>query len=343
VHLARLNAVSAALALLLSGAACRQREEAPKAAPAPTAPAPTPVTAAKAPAPAAAPEMAPAVPPVVAPASAPETVERGRYLVEAVLACGACHTDRDYSRYGGPARGEPLAGACFGPEWDLPGRVCAPNLTSDPEHGLGRWTDAELLRALREGYGRDGRTLFPMMPYPEWRALSDADARAVVAYLRQVSPVARSVPRSDIPKEVQEELKGLASPLPGPVPAPGDDDVARGRYLATIAQCAFCHAGDGDPPQPFAGGRPSATPYGEEKVPSLLPHGPVLRGLGEDAFVARFAAYRELAPAPSHKGRVNKLAMPWGFFAGLHEADLRAVYRYLQTLPPPPPTARKGG
>jgi mono/diheme cytochrome c family protein len=267
-------------------------------------------------------------------------VARGRYLAESVLGCVGCHTDRDASRYGGPPSGAALAGACYGQEWGLPGRVCAPNLTSDPEHGIGRWTDEELLRALREGYGRDGRTLFPMMPYMEWRTLSDDDARAVVAYLRQVPPVPRPVPRSELPPEVLAGLQGLASRLTGPVPGPGEDAVARGRYLATIAQCAYCHAGAGEPSLPFAGGLPVPTPYGEERAPDLLPHGAVLRGLGEDAFVARFTAWRELAPAPSVKGRANKLAMPWLSFAGMREEDLRAVYRYLQTLPDPP---RRGG
>jgi mono/diheme cytochrome c family protein len=305
------------VALLLAGIACRQREEAPKPAPTPVAPAPK--------------AAAPAGPVVNA-----EAVARGRYLAESVLGCVSCHTDRDYTRYGGPLRGAALAGACYGKDWGLPGLVCAPNITSDPEHGIGRWTDAELLGALREGYGRDGRTLFPMMPYSEWRTLSDEDARAVVAYLRQVPPVPRSVPRSELPPEVQADIRSLASRLPGPVPGPGADEVARGRYLATIAQCSFCHAGDGEPPQPFAGGLPVPTPYGEETVP----HGAVVRGLGEDAFVARFTAWRELAPAPSVSGRVNKLAMPWLSFAGMREEDLRAVYRYLQSLPAP---ARRGG
>ena len=307
------------MVLLLAGAACRQREESPKAAPTPAA--------------VAAPEPAAVKPPV--PAVDAEVVARGRYLAESVLGCVSCHTDRDYTRYGGPPRGTALAGACYGKDWGLPGLVCAPNITSDPEHGIGRWTDEELLRALREGYGRDGRTLFPMMPYTEWRTLSDDDARAVVAYLRQVPPVPRSVPRSELPPEVQANIRGLASRLPGPVPAPAEDAVSRGRYLTTIAQCAFCHGGIDEPPQPFAGGLPVPTPYGEEKVPALLPHGPILKGLSEDAFVARFTSWREVTSAPSVEGRVNKLAMPWRSFAGMREEDLRAVYRYLQTLSVP--------
>lgn len=312
---------------LLCGPACRQREEAPK----PVPPSPPSAVAPRA-----------AVAPDVAKAAEP--VARGRYLVEAVLGCGACHTARDYSRYGGPAKAEALAGDCFGEGHGMPGRVCAPNITSDPEHGIGRWTDEELLRALREGRGRDGRTLFPMMPYSEWRTLSDEDARAVVAYLRQVPPVPRSVERTQLPEELVAQLQGLASALPGPVPPPGGDVVARGQYLATVAQCSFCHGGLEQTPVPFAGGLPLPTPFGEEKAPSLRPEGAIFKG-GEDAFVARFTAWKDVAPAPSKRGQVNKLAMPWSLLAGLHEDDLRAIYRYLKTLPPvsaqiaAPPTA----
>ena len=88
------------------------------------------------------------------PASAQSPVERGRYLVEVVGGCGNCHTPK-------------------GPEGDLPGKHLGggfeseeafgiwitPNITSDPETGLGRWTDDEVIRAIREGRGRDGKTL----------------------------------------------------------------------------------------------------------------------------------------------------------------------------------------
>ncbi|QSQ19547.1 c-type cytochrome [Pyxidicoccus parkwayensis] len=342
----------ALVAALLWSSACRQREEVPVAQKqteasahvAPSAPqaqtgtpadvpsAPQAQTATPATGAPSAPQGPPGTPAPSAPAPTAASVERGRYLAQNVLGCVACHSERDFTRYGGPLQGTPLAGACYGEEWGLPVRICAPNLTSDPEHGLGRWTDAELLRALREGRGRDGRVLFPWMPYPALRALSDDDTRALVAYLRTVPPVPRGVPRTELPADVAADIQDLAEPLTGPVAPPGDDAVERGRYLATVAQCAFCHTG-GNPPAPFAGNRPAHTPLGKEWVPDLTPKGRTLRGLDEDAFVARFTAFRDLAPAPGRKGKVNKLAMPWVSFSGMHEEDLRAVYRYLRTLP----------
>ncbi|MFP2911715.1 hypothetical protein ACLESD_43160, partial [Pyxidicoccus sp. 3LFB2] len=139
-----------------------------------------------------------------------------------------------------------------------PARVCAPNITSDPEHGIGRWTDEELVRALRDGTGRDGKTLFPLMPFLLYRELSDADTRAVIAFLRQVPPAKGSMTRSDIPQEVYAQYQSLAAPMKAAVAEPAQDAVSRGRYLATVAQCAACHAGVDEAGTPFAGGRSPA-------------------------------------------------------------------------------------
>ncbi|WP_426749609.1 c-type cytochrome [Myxococcus sp. Y35] len=308
--------------LLLALCACKRDE-------APPAPPPTPVST-----------PAPAPKPTTAPAGDAATLERGRYLVENVLACGSCHTPRDWSRFGGPASGPALSGACWDDaSWELPGRVCAPNITSDPEHGIGKWTDAELMRALRDGTGRDGKTLVPLMPFLLYREMSDADARAVIAFLRQTPPSPRASVRSAIPDEVYAQYKDLAAPMTAEVPEPARDDVSRGRYLSTLAQCAACHAGMDEAATPFAGGRPMPTPYGPEVVANLTPHAQGLGALDEEAFVARFTAFKDLAPASSKAGQVNKLTMPWGFFAGMAEADLRALYRYLRTVPAAAPVA----
>lgn len=74
------------------------------------------------------------------------------------------------------------------------GVVYPANLTPDPETGLGKWTDQELVRAIRQGQSRDGRALAPVMPWPSYSVLSNADMRAIVAFLRSVSPVRFQVP-----------------------------------------------------------------------------------------------------------------------------------------------------
>src|SRR5690349_12687193 len=96
----------------------------------------------------------------------PARLARGKYLF-ALADCDGCHSQRDFSRFGGPVvesgRGR---GNVFPPDMGLPGTVVAPNITPDRETGIGTWTDGEKMRAIREGVDKDGRALFPMMPYP---------------------------------------------------------------------------------------------------------------------------------------------------------------------------------
>jgi hypothetical protein len=63
-----------------------------------------------------------------------------------------------------------------------------PNLTPDAETGLGTWSEAEIMLAVREGMRPDGRQLIPIMPWPSYSALSDEDAKALAAYLKGLPP-----------------------------------------------------------------------------------------------------------------------------------------------------------
>jgi mono/diheme cytochrome c family protein len=112
------------------------------------------------------------------PAAADEDASgRGEYLVRAG-GCFSCHT---------AAGGQPLAG---GRALATPfGTFYSPNITPDPDTGIGRWTDAQFLRALREGVRPDGANYFPVFPYPSFTGITDSDALAIKAYLFSVSPV----------------------------------------------------------------------------------------------------------------------------------------------------------
>ena len=113
----------------------------------------------------------------------PEKLVRGRYLAENVAACFHCHSQADKSLFGTPPKPGTVGGGgmCMGPEDDFPGALCASNLTSDLETGLGQWTDGEIIRAIREGVSRDGRPLMAIMPYGFYREMSDEDVEAIVA------------------------------------------------------------------------------------------------------------------------------------------------------------------
>src|SRR5262245_43018108 len=104
----------------------------------------------------------------------PERLARGRYLAEGPLGCISCHSQRDETRYGRPVSG-PLGagGVCFTEEYGFDGQLCPPNITPDPETGIGGWSDGEILRAFREGIDRDGEGLAPVCPYEDSRHLSD--------------------------------------------------------------------------------------------------------------------------------------------------------------------------
>jgi mono/diheme cytochrome c family protein len=270
----------------------------------------------------------------------PKRLARGRYLVENVLACGDCHSQRDWSRYGGPVKGAFGAGGdCLGPEYGAPGQICAPNITPDPATGIGAWTDGEILRAIREGVGRDGRALFPMMPYAEYRALSDEDAYAVVAYLRTVAPVTNRVSPTEIDFPVSFFVKAAPQPLAGPVAAPDRSDrLAYGRYLATVAGCAGCHTPVDERNQPIpgmelAGGQVFKGPWGTVASANLTPDPTGLGGKSEQSFLGMFRAFSDPAAAVPVPASANTI-MPWLTHAGMTDDDLAAIWAYLRTVPP---------
>lgn len=128
---------------------------------------------------------------VAADDDADETVARGKYLAT-IMDCAGCHTDGYLAGRPDPSRY--FAGSSIGfgsPE----GIVYPPNLTSHEEHGLGAWSDDEIIAAVRTGQRPDGRRLAPIMPWPSYALLTDEDARALVAFLRTLAPNEFQPPR----------------------------------------------------------------------------------------------------------------------------------------------------
>lgn len=134
----------------------------------------------------------------IASANAQSTqVKRGEYLAT-IMDCTGCHTP-------GALRGEPdmgryLAGSDIGFQIP-PGTFYPPNLTPDKETGLGEWSDAQIIKAVRQGIRPDGRILVPVMPYHSYGKLTDADAVALVAYLKSLKPVKNRAPALAGPTE----------------------------------------------------------------------------------------------------------------------------------------------
>jgi cytochrome c553 len=164
---------------------------------------------------------------------APSSVERGAFLVR-MGGCGDCHTPMKFDPAIGmpvPERDRFLSGhpvgapaptaepkghdqAVMGPTFTsfrLPfGTVFAANLTSDPETGLGRWTEDMFVRAMRTGrhMGATGRPIAPPMPWMTLQQQSDDDLKAIFAYLQSVPAIKNAVPQPDIPGQV---LDGIAA------------------------------------------------------------------------------------------------------------------------------------
>ncbi|MEZ5564721.1 MAG: cytochrome c [Gammaproteobacteria bacterium] len=122
-------------------------------------------------------------------ADASSLIERGQYLTYAG-GCLTCHTADKPGAI-------PLAG---GRALDTPfGTFYSPNLTPDPDTGLRNWTDEDFEHALRDGRTPDGSFYYPVFPYPSYTGLSDADVRAIAAYLRSLPPVRQVIPPHDLP------------------------------------------------------------------------------------------------------------------------------------------------
>src|ERR1700722_10286421 len=163
-------------------------------------------------------------------------IARGKYLTVAAD-CAACHTTED---------GKPFAG---GVAFKLPfGTIYSSNITPDRENGIGAWSDAEFVRAIRSGVGRHGEDLYPALPYTSYALLSSDDALAIRAYLATLAPVARPAPANALafPFNQRRIMRGwkllfLDSKPFEPDPARG---VAwnRGAYLVNgLAHCSECH------------------------------------------------------------------------------------------------------
>ena len=132
----------------------------------------------------------------------PEAAAHGKYLV-VLLGCGACHTDG--ALIGQARQDRRLAGSQVGIaysnplEYKNPGVMFPSNLTPDPETGIGKLSDDQVVAAIREGLDRHGLQRLPVMPWPAYAKISDDDINAILAYIRTLPPVRHEVPRNVLP------------------------------------------------------------------------------------------------------------------------------------------------
>lgn len=262
-------------------------------------------------------------------ASQAETpVERGHYLMNSIVACGNCHTPQTPK---GPVPGKELAGQLVikTPQFT----AYAPNITPDIETGIGSWSDAQLITAIREGRRPDGTTIGPPMPFEFYRDMSDTDVRAIVAYLRSVPAVRNNVPRSTykipLPDAYGPPVKNVADVSP-------NDPVAYGAYLSgALGHCWSCHSplvnGQPDFENQFgAGGQVLEGPWGVAVTANITPHEDGIRDYTDQDIMK--AITMGVRPDGS------SLSPPMGFFyyRNIKQPDLAAIIAYMRTVEPKP-------
>jgi mono/diheme cytochrome c family protein len=268
-----------------------------------------------------------------------DKLARGTYLAEHVAVCVDCHSERDFSRFSGPAVPGTIGqgGQRFGHDIGLPGEVFAPNIT--PER-LSSWSDGEIERALTSGLTPEGRALFPIMNYPAYAKLCRRDVDALITYVRGMAPIAHDTPASslDFPVNLIVRTMPQAAQIAETCPDP-KDTIAHGRYLTNVAGCIDCHTQrkgpDLIPELAFGGGVKMPLPTGGFVTSkNITPDATGIGGWSRETFVNRFAAYRDAKAVHQVEPDGFNSLMPWSMYAGMSDEDLAAIYDYLRTVAP---------
>jgi mono/diheme cytochrome c family protein len=265
-------------------------------------------------------------------AQAPNAAElaRGKYIFGATGGCG-CHTQPKQPVNSG------------GRKYDGPfGTVYSSNITPDAKTGIGSWTDAEIITAIRLGRRPNGERLLPVHPYPVFNGMAEGDLKAVTAYLRSLPPVNRANQPKKIVVPLFESVflpawLAAFAPKETPPPSAPSTGIPRGEYLVrAVGHCGECHtprtmtmatdnarflAGNSKGPEDSE--VPNITPdkttgltWTEEQITEYLgtgnkPDGDVAAGLMAEMIQGTTAGYKDLT-----------------------RADRLAIARYLKTVPP---------
>ena len=260
--------------------------------------------------------------------------KRGEYLAKAG-GCVGCHTEDKQDA-------QPFAG---GRALKTPfGTFYGPNITPDQNAGIGRWTEADFVRAMRSGDRPDGANYFPAFPYTSFTKIVDGDLRDLWAYLRTLKPSSRASQPHELRfpygwrwlVTVWKWLFFTPGPFAAAQSAPAAVD--RGAYLVqALGHCGECHTprnffGAMKKDRFLAGGKgpddkniPNLTPTRLKKVSDTELKDFLVTGVTADGD----------APAEAMAEVIRNTT------SQLTPADLDALIAYLRSLPPLPEEKKK--
>lgn len=261
----------------------------------------------------------------------PGAVARGEYLVTAAN-CAGCHTDKDHggARFAG---GKPV--------YTPFGEFYSRNITPDPDHGIGTWSDRDFLTALRTGISPAGAHYFPVFPFTSFTWMTDRDILDIKAYLFSQPPA----PAVNRPHDVMFpfDMRIMMAPWralyfrEGPfVPAAGQGvEWNRGAYLATaVVHCPECHTprnllGASESDRAFAGA-PVYGP-GHNYAPNITSD--PRDGIGSWS-LDDVTTLLSLGMTPKGDFVAGPMAEVVDGTAKLTNADRRAIAVFIKSLPP---------
>jgi mono/diheme cytochrome c family protein len=252
-------------------------------------------------------------------AGTPAQITRGEQLAHA---CMSCHS---------PGNELPLSGTNFAEKFGMPplGTLYSPNLTSSGD--IQDWSDGEVIRAIREGVHKDGRSLL-IMPSSNFRNMSDEDVQALVAYLRSQPAMGGPTPNNQfsVLGAIFMNLSDFrtAQQPAGVVTAPRVGTREYGKYMVSVLGCSDCHGAllqgkvDNGMPGPPAG-------------PNLTQ---IIPGWTEEQFMAFFNTGKVpgggQVPIVILASGFSEPRMPWSMVrAAATDDELKAMYDYLHSLP----------
>jgi mono/diheme cytochrome c family protein len=256
-------------------------------------------------------------------------MERGDYLVNSIVACGNCHTQQTPA---GPNLKLRLAGTFLIEEPMF--KAFSPNITPDKQTGIGTWSKAQLIRAIREGKRPDASLLGPPMPFGLYRSLSDRDAEAIATYIMAQPAIRNEVQKSTYNFPLP---KSYGPPVTSVRETPRQDQLAYGAYLiGPLGHCIECHTPMVKGVPQFetrlgAGGFEFHGPWGISVSANITSH-------KQDGIAGYSDSEIDSIIRTGKRANGQRLLPPMGFYyyKNISKQDMAAMIAYLRSLPPKP-------